>query len=124
MSNVTRAEKVLQGSATVRQTMTENNITNKNRKHPIRHGVADPRATNRPAQFWEIEASKKLNTEHRILFKFDPHYSTLYDDTIRTFALLKIKKIHDAWKILKKHRKRAPSEPPILNHLEMAASSN
>ena len=37
-----RAKTVLQASATVRQTMLENNITNKNRKHQIRHEGDQP----------------------------------------------------------------------------------
>ena len=46
-----------------------------------------------------------LNTKHKILVKFDPHYSTLYDGTIRTFVLLKIKRIHDTWKDFEKTQK-------------------
>ena len=46
-----------------------------------------------------------LNPKHKILVKFDPHYLNLYDGTVQTFALLKIKKINDGWKDLEKTQK-------------------
>jgi hypothetical protein len=51
---------------------------------------------------------------------FDVSYSLCRHFT--DFALLKIKKIHDAWKDLEKTQKMSQFEPPIFNRLEMAAS--
>jgi hypothetical protein len=48
----------------------------------------------------------------------DIKYETLYDSTLRTFALMKVEKIYDVWKRCKQ---LAQSEPSILNRLEMAA---
>jgi hypothetical protein len=46
-----------------------------------------------------------LKPKHKILVKFNFHYLTLYDSTLWTFALLRILKIHDAWKELEKMQK-------------------
>jgi hypothetical protein len=52
-----------------------------------------------------FEVSKTLNPKYKILLKFDFHYPTPYDGTLQTFALLKIKKIHDVCKDFDKTQK-------------------
>ena len=47
---------------------------------------------------FEVKVSKTLNPKHKILVNFNFHYPTPYDGTLRTFALLTISKVHDAWK--------------------------
>jgi hypothetical protein len=53
----------------------------------------------------EVKVSKTLKPKHKILVKFNLHYPTFYDSPLQTFALLKIKEIHDAWKDLEKTQK-------------------
>jgi hypothetical protein len=46
--------------------------------------------------------SRTLKVKDKILVKFDFHYPTFYDGTLRTFALFEIGKLHNAWKDLEK----------------------
>jgi hypothetical protein len=53
-------------------------------------------------------ASRRIHTRSWVAslpIVTDIEYGTLYDGTLRTFALMKIKKIHDVWKDNKKMHK-------------------